>query len=80
MAKISMKPNMIKLTLLCIFGLLSRLSLAEKLQFSNTVGASGTTCYLENISETVQGKSNKSIFIPRSQSLLIVSSSRAKVV
>ena len=36
--------------------LLASLALAEKIQFSNEVTPSGTTCYLENIGETIQGK------------------------
>ena len=43
----------LKIALVCLISLMGRLAQAEKLEFSNTVGPSATTCYLENMSETV---------------------------
>ena len=42
-----------QLALVCLMGMICSVSLAEKLEFSNTIGPSATTCYLENIGETI---------------------------
>ena len=36
--------------------LMAQMAMTEKIEFVNTVGPSGTTCFLENIGESIQGK------------------------
>ena len=45
------------LTLLSCALSMTMLAHAERLDFSSIIPASGTQCYLENIGETIQGKS-----------------------
>ena len=41
---------------LIILSLMTTVTQGEKIDFSNRIEASGTTCFLENMSETTQGK------------------------
>ena len=36
--------------------MMTQMVVSEKIEFVNTVGPSGTTCFLENIGESIQGK------------------------
>ena len=47
--------RLLKRLLACVAAI-AMLGQAEKIEFINNVTPSGTTCYLENIGETIQGK------------------------
>ena len=47
------------LAMLCVATQITNLVQGEKIEFINKVVSSGTNCFLESISETVQGKINE---------------------